>query len=372
MDRPLARWIRQRIEAEGPISFERFMDWALYHPEHGYYSSGRAEVGRDSGDFTTAPHLSGIFARCLSRVVQAADETLGAPSRFVLAEGGPGEGRLALGLLSALRCRAPDLYSRVAYALDERSLSLLCRQREVLEAHRARVSAGLPEAPFEGVYLSNELLDAFPVHRMAREKGELREVHVDIGPEGFREVLLPPSRPEVVQYLEAEGIDVHEGCQVEVNLRAIRWIGRVARRLERGYVVTVDYGDEAARLYRRPRPAGTCAAYRSHRLQGDLLMDPGLQDLTAHVNFTAIRRAGARWGLASGPLLTQREFLFRSGLAQEMEELGAQGLSELELLQARRDVAPLLLPNGMGDTFKVLVQARGAPLIELGIPCQGG
>jgi len=365
MDTPLARWIRQRIEDEGPVPFERFMEWALYHPEYGYYSSGRVGVGRDSGDFTTAPHFSALFARCLSRVVQAADEALGGPGRFVLAEGGPGEGRLALGLLDTLQRRAPGLYSRLTYALDEQSPALLCRQREILDPHRAKVSTALPEVPFEGVYLSNELLDAFPVHRLAREKGEVREVHVDAGLGRFREVLLPASRPEVLEYLEAEGIEVPEGCQVEVNLRAIRWIGRVASRLGRGYVITLDYGDEAARLYRRPRPTGTCAAYRSHRLQVDLLADPGLQDLTAHVNFTAVRRAGAQWGLASGPLLNQRELLFASGLEQEMEELAAQCRSEVELLQARHGLAPLLLPNGMGDTFKVLVQAKDAPLSGL-------
>ncbi|MHB8763870.1 MAG: class I SAM-dependent methyltransferase [Deferrisomatales bacterium] len=361
MSTPLEARIRLEIERSGPVTFERFMALALYDPEHGYYASGRVRVGRDEGDFTTAPHLSPLFARCLARLVAAADLALGRPAPFVLAEGGPGEGRLALGLLDTLGARHPDLYGRLVYAPDETSPALARRQTELLAPHREKLRTW--PAPGAGVYLSNELLDAFPVHRVVRRGGELLEVHVAAGEVGLEAVLLPPAGPEVPRFLAANGLQVPEGGEVEVSLGVEGWLGRVAGTLERGYVVTLDYGDEARRLYGPARPGGTCVAYRGHRLSDDLLASPGEQDLTAHVDFTALRRHGERLGLAASPLLGQRDFLFALGLAAEVEALDGLGLSTAELLAARRSLAPLLLPGpGMGDGFKALVLAKGAPL----------
>lgn len=373
MDTPLVQWIRQRIEADGPVPFERFMDWALYHPRRGYYTSGRVRVGHDEGDFTTSPHLSRLFARCLARLVEAADRALGAPDPLVVVEGGPGEGRLARDLLDTWAERAPGLYGRLLYRLDETSPALERRQGELLAAHGSRVLRGFPPKPFQGVYLSNELVDAFPVHRMVRRGGELREIHVSWIDGAFVEVEAPPSRPELAAYLEEEGIDLPEGCQAEVNLRALQWMAEVGRRLARGYAVTVDYGDEGARLYGPHRPEGTCVAYRGHTLSTDLLATPGDQDLTAHVNFSALRREGARWGLGEARLLTQRDFLFALGLSREVEALETQGLGEIERLEARRALAPLLLPGpGMGESFKALVQAKGVSLEALPLDPLGG
>lgn len=363
-DAPLVAWIREQIASEGPVPFERFMEWALYDPGHGYYASGRAAPGRDEGDFTTAPQTSVIFGRCLANVVAAADRGLGEPDPFWLVEGGAGEGRLARDLLDTLAARDPALYGRLAYTAEESGPIWRAWQEENLTPHRARIREGAPEA-FEGLYLSNELVDAFPVHRLTRRGGELREVFVAVERDHFVEVLRPPSRPELMGYLEAEGIEVAEGCEVEVNLRALDWLRRVARRLSRGYVVTIDYGDEASRLYGPHRPRGTAAAYRRHALSDDLLAVPGEQDLTAHVNFSALRRAGAEAGLAAAPLLTQRAFLFGAGLLREVEALEGEDLPESELLAMRRAVAPLLFPDQMGDAFRVLVQAKAAPLDAL-------
>jgi SAM-dependent MidA family methyltransferase len=363
-DTPLTAWIRDRIAAEGAVPFERFMEWALYHPEHGYYASGRAAPGRDEGDFTTAPQTSALFGRCLANIVAAADRALGSPDPFWLVEGGAGEGRLARDVLDALSARAPELYARLAYAAEESGPAWGARQEENLAPHRARLREAPPET-FEGLYLSNELVDAFPVHRLTRRGGELREVFVGTRGDGFEELLRPPSRPELADHLAADGIEVAEGQEVEVSLRAPEWLRGVARRLRRGYVVTVDYGDEAPRLYGPHRPRGTSAAYRSHALSEDLLAAPGEQDLTAHVNFSALRRVGTEEGLESSPLLTQRDFLFGAGLLEHVEALEAEGLAEQELLAARRAVAPLLFPDQMGDAFRVLVQAREAPLDAL-------
>lgn len=364
MDAPLTVWIRDRIAAEGPVPFERFMDWALYHPEYGYYASGRAAPGRDEGDFTTAPQLSRLFGRCLAALVIAADEALGRPEPFTLVEGGAGEGRLARDLLDALVERAPELYGRLVYAPEEAGPVWAARQEELLAPHRPRLSREHPAA-FGGLYLSNELADAFPVHRLRRVGGELREVFVALQGEDFAEMFLPPSRPELAAHLDAEGVELPEGCEAEVSLRALDWLRDVARRLRRGYVVTIDYGDEAARLYGPHRPRGTCAAYRRHAFSSDLLAAPGEQDLTAHVDFTALRRAGEEEGLSAAPLVGQREFLFSLGFLREVEAMEEWGLSETELLAVRHALAPLLFPGGMGDSFRVLLQSKDVPRLSL-------
>ncbi len=358
MSNPLERWIGERVREEGPVPFARFMEWALYHPEHGYYASGRVRIGEDGGDFTTAPHMSGVFPRCLARWVAAADRALGRPDPFVLVEGGPGEGRLARDLLDALREREPGLYARLRYAADEASPALAARREALLEPHRDRCIP-VPDR-LTGVYLSNELLDALPVHRVRRRGGRWEEAHV-AWDAGLAEAW-GPATPEALAFLDEQGLDLPEGCEAEVCPRALEWMERVAALLDRGFVVTVDYGDEAGRLYGPRRPRGTCAAYRGHRVSEDLLADPGEQDLTAHVNFTALRRAGERLGLRAAPLLKQRDFLFAAGLMEEVARLEAE-LPEVERMAAMQALAPLLLPDGgMGDAFKVLVQAKAAPL----------
>ncbi len=354
----LGRWIEERVREEGPVPFARFMEWALYHPEHGYYASGRVRIGDDDGDFTTAPHMSGVFARCLARWVAAADRALGRPEPFVLVEGGPGEGRLARDLLDALGEREPGLYTRLRYAADEASPALAARREALLEPHQDRCIP-VPDR-FTGVYLSNELLDAFPVHRVRRRGGRWEEALV-VWDGGLTQTWGPAS-PEAQAFLDEQGLEVPEGCEAEACPRALAWLERVAGLLDRGYVLTIDYGDEAERLYGPRRPRGTCAAYRGHRMAEDLLARPGEQDLTAHVNFTALRRAGERLGLRAAPLLGQRDFLFAAGLAEEVALLEAE-LTGMDRMAAMQALAPLLLPDGgMGDAFKVLVQARAAPL----------
>lgn len=389
MDRPLLRWIADRIAERGPVPFATFMEWALYHPEHGYYSSGRVRVGDDRGDFTTAPHLTGLFARCLARFVRGVDRALGEPDPFVLAEGGPGEGRLARDLLDCLRETAPRLYRRLRYAPDEASPALRERQVLLWAPHRDRLAPWPPPAPVEGIYLSNELLDAFPVHRLVRRSEALFEIHVALDEEGeqagadpgeaprLREVLLPPSHPELAARWarwESQGVALPEGCEAEVNLQSKSWLAGVSAALARGVVLTIDYGNEAPRLYGPRRLRGTAVAYRAHRAVENLLEDPGAQDLTAHVDFTSLRRDGEELGLETAPLLRLRDFLFASGLLEELEALERDGLDDAAAWEARRAAAPLLFPGpgqGMGESFHVLVQARGVELSALSLDPAG-
>ncbi len=354
---PAAEAIRAEIRERGPIPFARFMELALFHPQGGFYASGRVRIGVDHGDFTTAPHISAVFARCLARWVEAADRALGGPDPLVLVEGGPGEGRLARDLLDALAERRPDLYPRVRYVADEASPALGARRRELLRPHQDRCLEQAPRG-CAGVYLSNELVDALPVHRLRGEGTGLEEAWVDWDGRGFREVWARPS-PEAGAFLKRYAPPLGD-WEVEVRPAAEAWLEGAAARLGRGYVLTIDYGDRAERLYGPHRLLGTATAYRAHRLVDDLLADPGEQDLTAHVDFTHLQRVGQRLGLTAEPLVNQREFLFRWGLEEEVVAL-EQRLPEVDRLAAMQALAPLLLPGpGMGDTFRVLVQTKEA------------
>lgn len=358
MSAALQSWIVEQISRNGPVPFARFMEWALYHPQHGYYSSGRVRVGDDSGDFTTSPHVSEVFAGCLARFAASVDGALGTPGTFILIEGGPGEGRLARDLLDRLASREPDLYRRTRYHLDEISPALRQRQRDVLAPHGERVRWGLPQEPGEGLYLSNELLDALPVHRLLRRGDEVLEIWVGIEGSELREILIPPKDLGVAR----DGLELlaGEGYQVEVRPGVGPWLSSASGFLRRGVVLSIDYGDEAKRLFGPRRPDGTCVGYRDHRQTAELLAAPGEQDLTAQVDFTAVRRAGEALGLRSAPLLKQREFLFATGLLQELEEAQLSDHTEVDKYELRQAVAPLLMPgSGMGEVFKVLVQTKG-------------
>jgi len=357
MSTPLHQWLLARLNAAGPVPFAQFMEWCLYHPEHGYYTSGRVRVGSDAGDFTTSPHVSSLFAGCLARVAAAVDRALERPSRFTLIEGGPGEGRLAVELLDTLRRREPELYARLVYCLDERSPALLERQLRSLADHRDRVRVGLPDILVAGLYVSNELIDALPVNRFVRTKGELQEIFVGASGENLVELLRPPADPETAAAADVLATD--DGHQVEVRPGVAPWLERVAGCLVRGVVLTVDYGDTAERLFGPHRPDGTVVGYRRHGQTTDLLAAPGEQDLTAQVDFTALVRGGEALGLHATPLCKQREFLFAAGLLAELEALEVSDRTELEKLELRRAAAPLLMPGtGMGDAFKVLVQTK--------------
>jgi SAM-dependent MidA family methyltransferase len=372
LETPLYRWIRDQIDRDGPVPFEQFMEWALYHPEFGYYSTGQVRIGHDAGDFTTAPHIAGLFAWSVAQLLVKIDAALGYPRLLTVVEGGPGEGRLARDVLDRLSAVHPGVYARTRYVLDEVSPELTRRQAEELAPHGRKVAYQIPTEGFEGVCLSNELLDAFPVHRLVCSGSGIEEVYVASTGGGLVEELGPPSRPDLEAAYTEEGWPLPDGCAFEVNLRLRRWLGELTRRLNRGCVVTVDYGDEFRRLYGPRRPHGTCVGYRDHRLVEDLLATPGLQDLTAHVNFTALRRIGATLGLRALPLVSQRQFLFATGLVPALAQMEEECATEAERIELRRSTAPLFMPagHGMGDTFKVLVQTRGVAMAGLweGLP----
>ncbi len=358
--RALTEILAGRIRSGGPISFAEFMRECLYHPAHGYYSRASA---RRFGDYYTSVDVHPIFGRLLARQFAEMWELLGSPRPFIVAESGAGVGRLAGHILDFSARALPEFYAALEYVAVERSSARRAEHAARLADHAAagRVSsaAEIPSAISAGCIFSNELLDALPVHRVAVENGALREIYVGFEGGRFTEVLSDPSMPALEQYFQEQGITLEEGQQAEVCFEACDWIESAGRALERGFVLTIDYGHEARALYGEHHNRGTLLAYRDHTVTENLLEAPGEQDLTSHVNFTALDLWGRRAGLVRTGLVTQSQFLVALGRGNEFADLYEPGQTEMEKLRARLLLKNLIHPEGLGEKFQVLIQHKG-------------
>lgn len=364
--RALTELLSHRILSSGAMPFDEFMRECLYHPVHGYYS--RANAAR-FGDYYTSVDVHPIFGRLLARQFAEMWELLGSPRPFVLVECGAGVGRLAAHVLDFSARALPQFYGALQYVAVERSDARRGEQASRLTTHvtagRASRSAEMPRSVDTGCIFSNELLDALPVHRVLMEKGALREVFVDWDGKRFTEVLGAPSSPALEQYFREQGIALAEGQQAEVCFEACDWIEAAGQAIERGFVVTIDYGYEAPVLYSENHNRGTLLAYSGHAASENILDAPGEQDLTAHVNFTALELWGRHEGLACTGLVTQSQFLVALGRGNEFADLYEPGQTEMDKLRARLLLKNLIHPEGLGETFQVLIQHKGIPAPQL-------
>jgi len=219
----------------------------------------------------------------------------------------------------------------------------------------------IPSAIPAGCIFSNELLDALPTHRVAMKEGALRETYVDVDVDGneFIELLRDPSTPKLGEYFQEQGIALQEGWQGEVCLDVCEWIENAGRALQRGFVLSIDYGHEARALYDERHNRGTLLAYRNHVVTENILDAPGEQDLTSHVNFTAVDLWGRRASLVRTGLVTQSQFLVALGRGNEFADLYEPGQTEMEKLRARLLLKNLIHPEGLGEKFQVLIQHKG-------------
>jgi SAM-dependent MidA family methyltransferase len=369
-DGGLRNFIRDRIERCGPVPFSRFMEWCLYHPEYGYYQAEGTTVGR-GGDFYTAPSVHPLFGRTVAKQLRQMSGLVGG-DRFTVVEMGAGRGFLCLDILDWARGNAPAFYRCLDYRLIDRSRRFVREQKERLAFHAraGKVSweedGGSNGGMVDGCVLSNELVDAFPVHRVVVRDGRLREIYVGAHDGNFVDEPGDLSMPEIGDYFRDAGIELREGQEAEVNLRAREWIADVGRRLRTGFVLTIDYGCRAEELYGPERSSGTLRCYYRHRTSGHFYERVGEQDMTAHVDFSQLIRGGERAGLAFTGLVPQYRFLIGLGFLREMEE-AANGLSELDGLKLRLSLKHLIEPGmGMGEMFKVLIQHKGvdAPRLD--------
>ena len=326
------------------------MATALYHPRHGYYTSGRAAIGR-RGDFFTNVSVGALFGRLLARQFAEIWQRLGEPVEFTIVEQGAHGGDFACDVLAGLREFAPDCFAAAAYRIVEPGSVLREAQAVKLAGFGGKVRWATALEQFSGVHFSNELIDALPVHAVTWTGDEWRERHVGLRDDRFVFTDGPISSETLRAHL-ALLPPVSPGCETEVNLAALDWVADIGSKLERGCVLTIDYGFPRAEYYRADRIGGTLTGYAHHRRETDLLARPGEIDLTAHVDFTSLAEQGARCGLRLAGFTDQHHF---------MVGLGRLHFPDGTVPDARemRAFKTLMHPTHMGLSFKVLCLEKG-------------
>ena len=362
--------ISSEIIRNGPIPFVRFMELALYHPQFGYYMRKPVSMDHErigwSGDFYTSSDVHPILGRAIAAQVRQMDELLGCPAPFTIVEMGAGKGLFARDCLAAIHAEQDDFASRVRYVLIERSPVMRERQRQSLAHWLSKPGlvtwmedlSGLAPESVTGLFFSNELIDAFPVHRIQVTDGQTEELCVNVRDGVFVSCLKPLSTSALDRYLQQLDRAWPEGYRTEVNTQALDWMEQVARRMGRGFVMTIDYGHTAQDLYGPERKDGTFLCYFQQRTNEDPFIRVGEQDMTAHVDFSSLASVGEKQGLHVTGFTNQMSFLMGLGVEEMIGELQPES-------PEFRAAIHLLKPNGMGGTFKVLIQHKGIDHPEL-------
>jgi SAM-dependent MidA family methyltransferase len=383
----IVRVISDRIftSSHQRITFAEYMDLVLYHSEHGYYAKKSSQIGA-TGDFFTSPHLGSDFAECLAKQFTQMWDILEHPNRFQLVEMGAGQGIIAKDILTYFQKTNPDLFSVLEYKIIEKSPQMQAQQRRLLLEFERQVKwyswdEIAPETIY-GCFFSNELIDAFPVHQVIVKDGKLKEIYVTLEPENqsLGEIIDEISTVELERYFERLEIDItsyEDGYRTEVNLESDRWLQTVADKLKQGYIITIDYGYSANRYYNPFRPEGTLQCYFKHQYHNNPYINLGNQDITSHVNFTALEIAGENYELETLGFTKQGMFLMALGLGERIADLSqieVQNSQQMQqILQRRQALHQLIDPMGLGN-FGVLIQSKGSTnspqkqqLIGLGI-----
>lgn len=366
----LLQLLRGMIAAQGPLPFSQYMERCLYAPGLGYYSAGRTKFGA-AGDFVTAPELGDLFARCVIRAVQPVLATFDGDADFL--ELGGGSGAFAEAALTALA--AGGMLPR-RYLILEPSADLRERQRERLRANlpaalNARVAwlDRPPEQAWRGVLFANEVIDALPTTRFSVRAGEIYEEHVALDSDGDLSRIDRPADALVrgaVRHVERDlGADFADGYRSEILPQLPYWIQAIAGTLTAGVMLFVDYGYVRREFYLPERDDGTLMAHYRHYAHNDPLHLPGLNDLTASVDFTALAEAGNSAGFSVAAYLPQAQFLMAAGLQDIFAEAHAQLGDELAQYKLAQQVKRLMLPDQMGERFQAMLLARGMERLPL-------
>jgi SAM-dependent MidA family methyltransferase len=361
--------IASEIAASGPIPFVRFMELALYHPQFGYYMRS-PELPQERigwrGDFYTSSDVHPVLGQALAKQAEQMYRLLGQPHPFTIVEMGPGKGLLANQILATCEHRYRSFFQHLRYVLVDRSPAMRELQRRNLAPWLDRAAlltwvddlANVAPQGLTGLFFSNELVDSFPVHRVQVTAQGIEELWVDYRDGRFVECLRPLSSDTLAHRLRRVDADWPEGYRTEINLRASEWMKHVAQHLDRGFVLTIDYGHTAQDLYRSDRKHGTFLCYFRQSIREDPFRRVGEQDMTAHVDFSSLVETGEGHKLQTTGFTNQMSFLMGLGVEQMIAEL------EQDSPQFKAAIH-LLRPNGMGTTFKVLVQHKGIQQPEL-------
>lgn len=354
----LSEVIRDTIKKKGPISFRDFMDMALYYPSYGYYNRQEDKIGKE-GDFYTSPVLTTLFGEMIGKQLLEMWVLLG-KKPFTIIEYGAGTGALAQDILHFLQ-EHPEMYKHLRYCIIEKGEKMRLLQKELLTGKVHWLDSISEISGINGCVLSNELLDNFPVHK-AVMKDELMEFFVDYT-DGFVEILKPASA-DLKDYFEELQVTLPPDFVAEINLDAIQWIKEIADNLESGFVLTIDYGFLSEELYSEKRNSGTLLCYKNHRINSDPYSNIGSQDITAHVNFSALVHWGKMYGLFPNGFTTQDHFLRSLGLMNYLRKV------EIENKENGRALIFQInkLMMDMGNKFKVLIQQKSEkPLMLSGM-----
>ncbi|HEU4834035.1 MAG TPA: SAM-dependent methyltransferase [Pyrinomonadaceae bacterium] len=354
----LAEHLRELIRREGSITFHDWMKAALYDPRGGYYQqTSRKRWGRE-GDYRTSPERSELFAATFAcYFVKLVQEEL------TIVECGAGDGSFAYGVLRTLREQFPSRFAETRYVVFEISDDARRRAQERLSEFGERVqfcSDWDCVSVKSGIYFSNELLDAFPVHRVIRSDEGLSELYVTVDASGaFASSTGPLSTPRLAEFISTYSIELVPGQIIEINLAIDDWLREVSARVEQGYLITVDYGAEAAELYDATlRPEGTLRGFSQHGFVDDLVATPGEYDLTSSVNWTQVKTVGEKLGWQVIEFSSQDKFLLNAGLLDQLQYRLDHAESESEKISLTTGTREMILPGGMASSFRVLVQKR--------------
>ena len=358
----LRKEINTLIHKRGKITFADYMDFALYHPEHGYYTSGKEKIGK-RGDYYTSSDVHSVFGELIARQLEQMWRLLGS-NRFTVVEIGAGKGWLCHDILNYIRNEYPEFFGKIDYKIVEISQNLIERQSNTIKGLEEKVSwepfaeDGFSFNPIEGCFLSNEFFDSLPVHQVIVKNNNLKEIYVTIKDDHFCEKVDELSSPALRDYFNNLKIDLKEGQRAEVNLKMLDWVKNLSHYLNRGFVITIDYGHLAEELYSEERYRGTLMCYYEHTTNESPYEKVGNQDMTSHVNFSSIMQEGVRLGLNTTGFVRQSNFLIALGILNKMNDV--QG--DISKLLTMKN---LFLPGGMGDVFKVLIQHKGIENPEL-------
>jgi SAM-dependent MidA family methyltransferase len=359
----LAQSLSERIKNDGPLTFRDWMQVALYDPVEGYYRKHNRKIWGREGDYRTSPERSELFAATFARYFAELYGRLGNPESFSIVEAGGGEGQFAAGVLQTLRNYFPNVFAATHYVFDEIGEPARMVARDRLTTFDGQVEfASLDHLRIDcGVVFTNELIDAFPVHRVVVVDGELCEYYVNVADQGkFAWTIGPPSTPRLAAYVKQHDIHLSDGQSAEINLEVEPWLKLVAESLKRGYVVTVDYGAETPELYSRSeRFDGTLRGFHKHGLVDSVLEARGDHDLTSTVNWTVFKAMGETAGLKTLAFARQDKFLLEQGLLEQLQ-LQSEGISEAEKIRLSTAARDMILPNSMAASFQVLVQEKPA------------
>lgn len=349
-----------RIKEKGPITFEEFMDVALYWPEGGYYMTER-EIWGKKGDYVTSLDISPVFVRALSKQICQMWRKLGSPEEFHLVEAGAGRASIIEALGSVCE-HYREFAGSITVHIVEKNHSLWKSPDK-----RVRFYSDIDEIqkPLKaGCIISNELMDSLPFHRIICRGKELKEIYTGCRDHVLFDVEGEPSTGKLkkrLKELSTIGITLASDEPLEVCLRAGEWVQKAADLLERGFVVTIDYGMEAKNLYAAERK-GTLLCHYRHTMNDNPYHAVGMQDITAHVDFTSLKTAGEKKGLDVTGFTSQRNFLLGTGILDEIKSVGAEEkpfARDYEKIIHNQGIKELIMPGGIGDTMKVLVQHKG-------------